>query len=91
MAFNANFLWEALKRLGYLAAVLQKQATADANADGVIDGNEQLAAGLKMLPDLGALAGTKIQGNDALDTPEEQEQFITELDALLRKYKILGG
>lgn len=88
---NFNFIWEALKRLSYLANILQIQATADANADGVIDGNEQLAAGLKMLPSLAGLAGTKIQGNDALDTEEEQAQFILELEALLRKFKVIGG
>jgi len=88
---NFNFIWEALKRLSYLANILQIQATADTNQDGVIDGNEQLAAGLKMLPSLAGLTGAKIQGNEALNDPEEQEAFIIELEALLRKYKIIGG
>lgn len=90
MSFNANFIWEAIKRLGSLAAALQIQATADANADGVVDGNEQIAAGLKMLPSLASLAGAKIAGNPKLDSEEEQIAFITELDALLRKYGILA-
>lgn len=87
--FNANFILKALSKIGLLAQVLSIQAGADTNADGVIDGNEQLAAGLKMLPSLAALAGTKIQGNAKLDDPEEQEAFIAELDALLVKYGIL--
>lgn len=89
MAIKKLSFWDILMKAGLISDIFGNLATADQNADGKIDTKELQDVASKVLPKGMVLFGARIQDNDALDTPEEQEQCIQELGTWLRKWKFI--
>jgi hypothetical protein len=91
MTLNFNTIGKAFSKLGDLMDMYQKQARADANNDGVLSTEEQIAAFVKMIPDAEDLSGISVKGNVMLDSPEKLMALATEAIALANKYQLIKG